>query len=76
MIVQCSYHQWKNFFEALDRETARRTPAKKNAHVSKNSTSLCLSSNVAAFLLFERNPGSLLSFTGLVSKPGLHVLIL
>ena len=51
MIVQCSYYQWKNFFEALDKEAAStcRTTAKKNEHVLKNSTSKCLSSNFAAF---------------------------
>ena len=72
MIVQCSYYQWKNFFEALDKEAAStcrtiakknehfealgkeaastcRTTAKKNEHVLKNSTSKCLSSNLAAF---------------------------
>ena len=34
MIVQCSYYQWKNFFEALDKETAStsRTIARKNEH--------------------------------------------
>ena len=39
MIVQCSYYQWKNFFEALDKETAStcRTIARKNEHVLKKT---------------------------------------
>ena len=46
MIVQCSYYQWKNFFEALDKETAStcRTIARKNEHfeaLDKETASKC-----------------------------------
>ena len=46
MIVQCSYYQWKNFFEALDKETAStcRTIARKNEHfeaLGKETASTC-----------------------------------
>ena len=46
MIVQCSYYQWKNFFEALDKETAStcRTIARKNEHfeaLDKGTASTC-----------------------------------
>ena len=46
MIVQCSYYQWKNFFEALDKEAAStcRTIAKKNEHfeaLGKEAASTC-----------------------------------
>ena len=46
MIVQCSYYQWKNFFEALDKETAStcRTISRKNEHfeaLGKEIASTC-----------------------------------
>ena len=76
MIVQCSYYQWKNFFEALDKETAItcRTIARKNEHVLKKQYMYfkMFVIKLCNFFLSKRHLGCLLIFIGLVSKPGSH----
>lgn len=69
MIVQCSYYQWKNFFEALDKETAStcRATAKKNEHLLKNSYFKMFVIKFYSFFLSKRHLGCLLIFIGLVN---------